>query len=497
MLNTTIKKLHGRLKGNSVTVEEVVGSCLKRANEIKDLNAYINLNSENVEQIEDSKRHFKNGNCRSPLEGIPIAVKDNFCVKNIPTTCGSKMLKNFVPKYTATVVEKLFNSGAILLGKTNMDEFAMGSGTTTSAFGPTKNIWGSKHSNIFMQDDSDDWFLAGGSSGGSAIAVASGTCLGALGSDTGGSCRNPASYCGVVGLKPSYGLLSRHGLIPLVNSMDVPGILTLNVEDASILLGIMAGKDENDSTTLQNDLNLNLNFSSSSVKGLKIGIPIEYNCEGLSDEIKSTWDDVAKILDGGGATIVPVSMPHTKYSIVCYSILNQCEVASNMARYDGVEYGLRCDKNSSEMFTDSRSSGFNDIVRSRILGGNYFLLSRSKRYYDQALKVRRLIFEDFQNIWDKGINILLTPTTLTDAPRYSEYKEKDEREQSVVQDYCTQPANLAGCPAISIPIELSKKGFPISLQLMAPNFMEKTLLESALYIENAVYFAQYRNKFIS
>ncbi|XP_024939718.1 glutamyl-tRNA(Gln) amidotransferase subunit A, mitochondrial isoform X2 [Cephus cinctus] len=415
------------------------------------------------------------------------------------------MLANFIPEYDATVYNRLKNAGAILIGKTNLDQFAMGSGTVDSYYGPTKNLWNSDILNYYVYDfhketslnmsplRKDDWYIAGGSSGGSAIAVATRTCYAAIGSDTGGSTRNPASYCGLIGLKPTYGLVSRHGLIPLVNSMDVPGIITRNVDDVLLILNAIAGPDSFDSTTLQRDYMQFQLPESVDITGLRIGIPTEYRVPGLSEEVESCWDKVACHLKEAGATVIPVSLPHTKYSIVCYSILNQCEVASNMARYDGIEYGLRADENYSTeaLYAKSRSEGFNDVVRSRILAGNYFLLQENyDDYFVKAMKMRRLISNDFNAVWDSNVDILLTPTTLSDAPLYSEYTSSDNQTQCSIQDFCTQPANMAGIPAINVPTTISRKGLPISLQLMAPFLHEQRLLTIAKWIEQAVQFPQ-------
>lgn len=389
------------------------------------------------------------------------------------------MLQNFVPPYSATVYQKLEDAGGILVGKTNMDEFGMGSGTVDSIFGSTKNVWSSS-------------CIAGGSSGGSAVAVASGLVSVGIGSDTGGSTRNPASYCGVVGFKPSYGLLSRHGLIPLVNSMDVPGILTRSVDDCSEIFNLLAGPDKFDSTTIKKDFKkFNLSMEPS-VKNLKIGIPKEYHCFGLSPEVLECWRKMADFLEDSGAEIEEISMPYTSSSIFVYSILNQCEVSSNMSRYDGIEYGHRADDESSTeaLYAKTRAEGFNGVVKNRILAGNYFLLRKNyETQFLKALKVRRLISQDFKKAFSK-VDLLLTPTTLSDAPLLEDFTRNDNRDQCAVQDFCTQPANMAGIPAISIPIKLSSNQLPLSLQIMGDNFSEEKLLNTAKFIENYVKFQE-------
>lgn len=335
--------------------------------------------------------------------------------------------------------------------------------------------------------------FSGGSSGGSAIAVASGTCYAALGSDTGGSTRNPASYCGLIGYKPTYGLVSRYGLIPLVNSMDVPGILTRNVDDCITVLNAIAGPDDYDSTTIKETFTPIELLDPIDVSGLKVGIPEEYRGSKLSKEVEHVWKTVENLLKEAGAIVEPVSLPHTKFADICYSVLNHCEVASNMARYDGIEYGLRANENTSttKLYAESRSIGFNDVVRSRILTGNYYLLQNNfDDYFIRAMKIRRLITDDFNHIWNSSYDILLTPTTLSDAPLVSDYVANDNQTQCSIQDFCTQPANMAGVPSISIPIRLSLQGLPLSVQLMTPLLHDKQLFKIAKWIEDAVQYPQ-------
>lgn len=483
-----IKQLTARFADGSLDPKTLTDSALESAVKLKELNAFIRLTPENaLHSANESSFRYKNKEQKSMIDGVPIAIKDNFCTKGIKTTCASKMLENFVPTYNATVCSRLLKAGAVLMGKTNMDQFAMGSGTVDSIYGPTKNVWSEN-----LKDD--NWHIAGGSSGGSATAVASGICFAALGSDTGGSTRNPASYSGIVGLKPTYGLVSRHGLIPLVNSMDVPGILTRTVDDAALILNTIAGPDKYDSTTIKQKMpKIRLPFADElSVKNIRVGIPKEYHCEGLSPEVLETWMKIADMLEEGGSTVTQVSLPNTLSSIFVYSILNQCEVASNMARYDGIEYGHRADVESSteELYAKSRAEGFNTVVKTRILTGNYFLLRRNyEKFFLQALKVRRLIANDFKNVFEEDkVDVLLTPTTLTDAPLYKDFTQNSNRDQCAIQDVCTQSANMAGIPAISIPIRLSGKKLPISLQLMSNHLTESTLLKVAKWIESKVEF---------
>lgn len=481
-----LKELSECFRTRSLEPLSTIQLTLEQTDRLKHLNAFIRTTPDKaLAQAEKASSRYEAGTPLGLLDGCPIAVKDNFCTKGIPTTCAAKMLESFVPAYNATVYERLERAGAVLVGKTNMDQYGMGSGTVDSIFGPTRNCWDT-------DSEGDDYRIAGGSSGGSAVAVASGICFAALGSDTGGSTRNPASYCGVVGFKPSYGLLSRHGLIPLVNSMDVPGILTRTVDDCLTVFNTIAGPDDRDSTTIKTAFKpISIpDAANISLKGLKVGIPVEYHCDGLSDEVLSTWTKVADMLEDAGATVKPVSLPYTSASIFVYSILNQCEVASNMARYDGIEFGHRSDEDASteQLYAKSRAEGFNGVVKNRILGGNFFLLRRNyDKYFDKALKVRRLIANDFDRSFQE-VDILLTPTTLSDAPRYSEFIQSNNRDQCAVQDFCTQPANMGGIPALSLPIRLSEQKLPISLQLMAPNFSEKRLFEVAKWIEDQVNF---------
>lgn len=425
-----------------------------------------------------------------PLAGLLVAVKDNFCTKGVQTTCASHMLHNYVPTYDATVCQRLKDAGALLIGKTNLDEFGMGSGTCDSLIGATKNVWGLSE---------NEWHIAGGSSGGSAIAVATGVANIGIGSDTGGSTRNPASYCGVVGFKPTYGTVSRSGLIPLVNSMDVPGILTRTVDLCGLTYNVIGGRDGKDSTTVERFSEINVD-KEPDIKNVTIGIPTEYFCSGLSPDVHKVWMKIADELEDSGAKVKTVSLPHTAASIFVYSILNQCEVASNMARYDGLRFGYRATGSSTEeLFAATREKGFNSVVKGRILAGNYFLLRRNyEKYFEKALKVRRLIAQDFGKVFDgqqgPGVDVLLTPTTLTTAPTYEDFISKSNRDQCAAQDYCTQPANMAGIPALSLPITLSKEDLPISLQLMSDKFCEPKLFNVARWIEDRVNFKLHQEK---
>ncbi|XP_042872095.1 glutamyl-tRNA(Gln) amidotransferase subunit A, mitochondrial-like [Penaeus japonicus] len=497
----SVKDVLACLRQGSVSAVELAEAALQQQETMARLNAFISRTAESaLKAAEKSQKRLEKKENVGPLEGLPVAVKDNFCTAGIPTTCGSKMLQNYVPPYSATVVRRLERAGAVMIGKTNLDEFAMGSGTVDSSFGATRNIYRSGvRYRVQTQGESDvptegldgDWYVAGGSSGGSAVAVASGSAFLSLGSDTGGSVRNPASYCGVVGMKPSYGVVPRMGLISLVNSMDVPGLFGRYVDDVATMLGVIAGLDSRDSTSVSSSLS-NLKLPEEPrLDGLVVGIPREYHCPGLSSEVVDVWTKVADLMEDSGAELRQVSMPHTKYSILCYSVLNPCEVASNFTRYTGVEYGHRVDASHSmeAMYALTRSAGLNDVVRGRILAGNYFLLRENKeKYYEQALKVRRLILQDFENVWNSGVHFLLTPVTLSAALRYSEFSSLDNRTQTATQDICTQASNMAGVPAVTVPVSLNEEGLPLSLQLMAPRGEDADLLSVAKWIEQHLKF---------
>uniref|UniRef100_G3PJ00 Glutamyl-tRNA(Gln) amidotransferase subunit A, mitochondrial n=1 Tax=Gasterosteus aculeatus aculeatus TaxID=481459 RepID=G3PJ00_GASAC len=480
MLSLTIREVSAALREGRISPTELCRKCLNRIKKTQHLNAYITVTEElALQEAREAEARLLQGAPKGPLDGIPFAVKDNFCTENIKTTCASRMLKDYTPPYNATVVQKLFDQGAVLVGKTNMDEFAMGAGSTDGAFGPVRNPWSyaAPYRERTGAAPDADWAVTGGSSGGSAAAVASLTSYLALGSDTGGSTRNPGALCGVVALKPTYGLLSRHGLIPLVNSMDVPGVMTRSVGDAAVVFDVLRGQDMKDSTTTPapsslTDLHLN-------VKNICVGIPKEYHAPGLSQETLAQW------------SLVQVSLPHTQHSIVCYHVLCHAEVASNMARFDGRLEGHRSEVDSSTeaMYASSRHEGFNDVVRGRILSGNYFLLKRNyEHYFVKAQRVRRLIAEDFERVFGSGVDVLLTPTTLADAARFSDFTQEDNRTRSAQEDVFTQPVNMAGLPAISVPTALSSRGLPIGLQLIGPAFQDKKLLCVARWMEQRVGF---------
>lgn len=406
------------------------------------------------------------------LSGIPVLIKDNICVSGEETTCASKILKGFKPPYDATVVRKLKAAGSVLIGKANMDEFAFGSSCETSCYGPTKNPW-------------DLARIPGGSSGGSAAAVAADETILALGSDTGGSIRQPASLCGVVGLKPTYGRVSRYGLIAFASSLDQIGPITKDVEDAALLLGVIAGHDEMDSTSVKVSVPDYKRSLVKDVKGLRLGVPKEYFIEGLDKEVSASVRKAIDILKDLGARVIEISLPHTQYAVSTYYIVAPAEASSNLARFDGVGYGFRAKDPSDmiDMYVKTRSEGFGDEAKRRILLGTYCL---STGYYDayylKAQKVRTRIKEDFDNAF-KLCDLIVTPTSPTPAFKIGE-KASDPLGM-YLSDVYTIPANLAGLPAISVPCGFSKEELPIGLQMLAKPFDEETIFRAAYSFEQA------------
>tara|TARA_B100000579_G_scaffold23123_1_gene16320 strand:+ start:2442 stop:3902 length:1461 start_codon:yes stop_codon:yes gene_type:complete len=471
----TFADLRQRLKSGEVSSKEIVQEKILRINQLDPtLNTFLSVNSEQAlkkAELIDNQRAA--GEHLPPLAGIPIAIKDNLCTKGIKTTCASKILENFVPPYESTVTERLLGAGAVMIGKTNMDEFAMGSSTETSAFGPTLNPW-----NINK--------VPGGSSGGSAASVAAGLCFGSLGSDTGGSIRQPASFCGVVGLKPTYGRVSRWGLIAFASSLDQVGPLTNNVSDAAEILQVISGKDDFDSTTVDTPVPNYLENLSKSIKGLKIGL-ID-NCfqhEGLKADVKESVLNSASILENLGAKIINLSFPRFNDGIATYYVIAPSEASANLARYDGVKYGFRSSEENSliEMTSKSRAIGFGSEVKRRILIGTYALSAGYvDAYYKKAQQVRTLIRNDFNDAFEK-VDILLAPTSPSTA--FGSGENVDNPMAMYLSDLLTIPANLAGLPAISVPCGFDKSGLPIGLQLIGNVFDEARLLQVANQFESA------------
>ena len=417
------------------------------------------------------------------LEGIPLAIKDLFCTKNIRTTAASKMLENFVPEYESTVTAKLWNAGATMIGKTNMDEFAMGSANINSHFGPVIN----NH----KKNNSDENLVPGGSSGGSAVAVSANLAVAATGSDTGGSIRQPAIFTGIVGVKPTYGRCSRYGMVSYASSLDQAGIFGKNVTDAAILLKIISGYDNKDSTSINQPVPDFAALINSNVRGKKIGIPKEYNSDKMPAEISDLWQKGAKLLQENGAQIIDISLPHTKYAPAVYYIIAPAECSSNLARYDGVRYGYRTKEENlslEEMYEKTRAEGFGKEVKTRILTGTYVLSAGYyDAYYKKAQQVRNLILQDFKNAFNKNnprqVDAILTPVAPSAAFSLDFAKNDKDPIAMYLNDVFTIPASLAGMPAISIPAGVDKNGLPLGLQIIGNHFDEQTIFDIALGFE--------------
>lgn len=463
------------IEKGQTSAQETVSSLFKRIHETNpNINAYITLIEDQAKETAkkiDQKRI--KGEKLGALAGIPVAIKDNICVKGIPTTCGSKILSNFVPPYDATVVKKLKEADAIIIGKTNMDEFAMGSSNEHSFFGIVKN-------------PSDLERIPGGSSGGSAAAVASDMTIMALGSDTGGSIRQPAGLCGVVGMKPTYGRVSRYGLVAFASSLDQIGVLTKDVCDCALLLSVIAHHDPKDSTSLDVERQDYNSFLNGEVKGIKMGIPKEYFGEGLESEVRDSVMKGVKILEKHGMMVEDISLPHTDKAIATYYVLCTAEASSNLARYDGAKYGYRAkgDFELSEMYKKTRSDGFGAEVKRRIILGTYVLSAGYyDAYYAKAQKVRTIIKEDFDKAFEK-VDVVITPISPTTAFKIGE--KIDDPLTMYLSDIYTTSANLVGIPAISIPCGKDSKGLPIGLQIMGKPLSEGLLLKVAHALEQTL-----------
>ncbi len=472
----TIQEALARLKSGEVSAVDLTQAVLDRIAKLNDaLNAYITVDAEGAlaqAKIADQKR--ADGSA-GPLAGIPIALKDVICTEGLLTTCGSKILQNFVPPYDAHVVKRLKEADVVLLGKLNMDEFAMGSSNENSAFGSVKNPW-----NLA--------YAPGGSSGGAAAAVAADLCLGALGSDTGGSIRQPAAFCGITGLKPTYGRVSRFGLVAYASSLDQIGPMTGNVTDAALLLNVIAGYDPNDSTSVDRPVDDYTSFLTKDLSGMTIGIPKEYfNTPGLDPEVAQATDRAMETLKKLGAEFIEVTLPHTKYALATYYIIAPAEASANLARYDGVKYGFRASEadHLKAMTTQSRTDGFGTEVQRRIILGTYALSSGYyDAYYGKASQVRTLIMDDFKKAFTK-CDLLVAPVTPT--PSFKLGEKVDDPLTMYLSDIFTLSANLAGIPALSVPCGQSAQGLPIGLQLMGPHFSEGPLLKAAYAFEQATY----------
>jgi aspartyl-tRNA(Asn)/glutamyl-tRNA(Gln) amidotransferase subunit A len=472
----TIHELHDRLNKREISARDVTEAFYRRIEALDDrVHAYLTLMRERaLEQADQADRRRQTGES-GPLLGVPLAIKDVICTKGVRTTCGSKILHNFVPPYDATVIERLKAAGAILLGKANMDEFAMGSSTEHSAYGITHNPW-------------DLSTIPGGSSGGSAAAVAADECVAALGTDTGGSIRQPAACCGIVGLKPTYGRVSRYGLVAFASSLDQIGPMTKDVYDAALLLNVIGGKDVRDSTSADIPVPDFTRALTGSVNGLRIGIPREYFIEGIDTEVEQAVRAAVKVLQGLGATSAQVSLPHTAYGVAAYYILAPSEASSNLARYDGIKYGYRTLhwSNLRDMYMRTRDEGFGAEVKRRIMLGTYALSAGYyEAYYKKAQQVRTLIRGDFEEAF-RDVDVLVAPVAPTPAFKIGE--KTDDPLQMYLSDVFTVPVNLAGIPGISIPCGFSAAGLPIGLQIIGKPFDEETVLRVAYAFEQQTEF---------
>ena len=467
MTFTTASELGGRIEKGESSPEEVMRYYLDRIQKYNPvLNAYIKVERSGPDGAARNRRKGK-------LYGLPIAIKDNICVKGWEITCASKILKGFISPYDATVIERLLHEGAILIGRSNMDEFAFGSSCETSCYGPTKNPW-------------DIHYSPGGSSGGSAAVVAADLAAMALGSDTGGSIRQPASFCGIVGMKPTYGRVSRYGLVAFGSSLDQIGPLTRSVEDAAKLLSVIAGFDPKDSTSADREVPDYERVIGASIKGMRLGIPKEFFGKQLSGEFKTSIRNSIRMLEKEGAECIDVSLPHTDYAVPVYYVIAPSEASSNLGRFDGVKYGSRDFQagNVLEMVDSTRQKGFGQEAKRRILLGTYAL---SSGYYDafylKAMKVRKKMIEDFQKVFQK-VECIVTPTSPTGSFKLGE--KSGDPLSMYLSDVFTISANLAGIPAISVPCGLTRQGLPMGIQFMGKPFEESTLFKIAYVFQEKI-----------
>ncbi len=477
LLESTALQIQEKILSKEIRAKDVIKLFFERMKDIEPhVQAYITINEEDaIKKATEIDKKLERNEKLGLLAGIPIAIKDNICTKNLHTTCASKILKNFIPPYDAFAVKRLKEEDAIIVGKTNLDEFAMGSSTENSSFKITRNPWNYD-------------YVPGGSSGGSTAAVAADLSFMALGSETGGSVRQPAALCGVVGVKPTYGRVSRYGLVAFGSSLDQIGTVTKDVRDAAVLLQVIAGHDLHDSTSAQVPVPDYANGIDSGVDGLKIGIPKEYFAEGLNKDVDSAVKDALKIYKQLGAKIVDVSLPHTEYAVAVYYIVANAEASSNLARYDCVRYGYRTDRASGiiDMYCRTRSEGFGNEVKRRIMLGNYALSSGYyDAYYLKASKVRSLIKKDFDIAFEK-VDCIICPTS--PVPAFKIGERANNPLEMYLSDIYTIPANLAGIPGISIPCGFSKEGLPIGMQILARHFEEKKLLQIAYTFERKTDF---------
>ena len=475
----TVHELQEKLKNKELTITEITQAYVDRINEKeKDVQAFVTtLTDESLEKAKDLQAKIDNGEITGEFAGIPIGIKDNMCTKGVKTTCSSKMLENFVAPYDATVVEKLNDENMIDLGKLNMDEFAMGGSTEYSYFKKTKNPWNLNK-------------VPGGSSGGSAAAVAANLVPWALGSDTGGSIRQPASFCGVVGLKPTYGLVSRYGLVAFASSLDQIGPITKDVKDSAMLLNLIAGHDEKDTTSEDMPKKDYTKSLKNDVKGLKIGVPKEFFGEGINEEVKQTLYKAIEKYKELGAEVEEFSLDIAQYSLATYYIIACAEASSNLGRFDGIRYGYRTPEftNLKEIYKKSRSEGFGEEVKRRIILGTFVLSSGYyDAYYKKAQQVRTLVMNEFNKAFEK-YDVVLTPTSPTVA--FDIGSRSSNPLEMYLADICTVSVNIAGLPGISIPVGVDNEGMPIGMQLIGNRFQEETILNAAYTLEQEIKFRE-------
>lgn len=480
----TIAEARDKLKAREITSEEITLSCISAIDDADALGAFVHKTPDKaVDQAKSADLLLKQGDAPS-LCGIPLGIKDLFACEGVPTQAASKILNGFKPEYESTVTQNLRNAGAVTLGKVNMDEFAMGSSNETSVYGNAVNPW----------KFSDKALTPGGSSGGSASAVAADLCLAAIGTDTGGSIRQPAAFTGIVGIKPTYGRCSRWGIVAFASSLDQAGPMCKSVRDTAIMLEAMCGFDQKDSTSSESPVPNFEAMLTGNIKNKKIGIPREYRLDGMSPQIESLWKDGADMLRNAGAEVVDISLPHTKYALPAYYVIAPAEASSNLARYDGVRFGRRAELNEGESITEmyerSRSEGFGNEVQRRVMIGTYVLSAGFyDAYYNRARKVRSLIKKDFEDVFAAGIDAILTPTTPSAAFELGKLETADPVEM-YLNDVFTVTVNLAGLPGISVPAGLNSEGLPLGLQLIGRPWEEGDLMNIAHTLESATGFVE-------
>ncbi|SEQ44814.1 Asp-tRNA(Asn)/Glu-tRNA(Gln) amidotransferase subunit GatA [Thalassovita taeanensis] len=480
----TLAEARDRLRAKEVTSVELTEACLAKIEASGALNAFVHKTPEiALEQAKAADARLAAGDAPA-MCGLPVGIKDLFCTKGVPSQAASRILEGFLPQYESTVTQNLFDAGTVMLGKLNMDEFAMGSSNETSCYGNAVNPW--------RRGNDDTALTPGGSSGGSASAVAADLCLAATGTDTGGSIRQPAAFTGIVGIKPTYGRCSRWGVVAFASSLDQAGPMTKTVRDAAIMLGTMAGFDPKDSTSAELEVPDFEAMLTGDVKGKKIGIPREYHMDGMPEEIEALWAEGTAMLKAAGAEIVDISLPHTKYALPAYYVIAPAEASSNLARYDGVRYGhrakLAAGDGITEMYEKTRAEGFGHEVQRRVMVGTYVLSAGFyDAYYNRARRVRTLIKRDFDEAFAAGVDAILTPATPSAAFGLGEMSEADPV-QMYLNDVFTVTVNLAGLPGISVPTGVSKQGLPLGLQLIGRPWGEADLLNTAYALETAAGF---------